>query len=134
MTAPTPVLGKTYPESDGNAVTVGLTASVVAGQVARAEGWAGIVVAAADSGEYAALNIKGEYQFIVPHSLAVSMGDVVRLDTTQFTGHTPNSGAYNKSAASATNIDLFKATNNAQVTSDGTLDVVRGILIVGAYS
>lgn len=130
----TPVVGHVHTESDGKSVTVALTATVVARQVARAQTWMGITDGAGDSGEYVSLSLQGEYQFLVPHSLAVVFGDTVRIDTTQITGHTPNTGAYNKNAASSTNLDLFKATRNAEATSDANIDVVTGILLVGAYS
>jgi hypothetical protein len=113
-------------ESDGNAVTVRLSATVVANQPAVAQGWLGITVGAGESGEYVALSLEGEYQFKVPASLEVSNGDIVRIDITDLTGNTPDDTAYNKDAASSTNVDFFKATRDKNAS-----DVVTGILLLG---
>lgn len=120
-------VGTTIPESDGNAVTVALIASVEQGQVAYAGGWLGVVAARdADSGDSVALSLRGEYQFQVPSSLSVAIGDIVCVDITQVTGHTPDSAAYNKSAVSSTNLTLFKATS-----AKDSNNVVTGILLLG---
>ena len=119
-------VGTTSPESDGNSVTIGpLSASVVKGQVAYANAWLGLADRSMDSGEYVALSLRGEYQFNVPSGLSVSAGDIVCVDTTQVTGHTPDSAAYNTNAVSATNLALFKATADKDDN-----DVVTGILLV----
>jgi len=112
--------------SDGNAVDVTLLASVVKDQVAVAEGWMGITGAAGASGEMVALSLRGEYQFKVPSALSVSKGDIVRIDTADLTGNTPDDTAYNKNAESSTNRNLFRATMDKN--SD---DIVTGILLVG---
>lgn len=119
-------VGGTFIEGDGNAVTVPLVATVVNNQVAFAGGWLGITARAGDSGDYVALSLRGEAQLYVPASLSVSAGDVVCIDTTQVTGHTPNDGAYNTNPASSTNLRLLKAT-----AAKDSRNLVTGILLVG---
>lgn len=127
----TPTLNGTFKRSDGKSVDVDLTASVVKGQVTYANSWLGLAGGAGDSGESVALLVDPqEYNFYVPHSLAVLKGDIVRINTASVTGHTPQSGAYTKNAASTTVLSLFKATRDAVATSDGNIDIVSGILIV----
>lgn len=118
----------THKESDGRAVKVDLLYTVSAEDVVYADGWLGVAVGAGASGDNVAINIdRNEYQFTVPSGLAVSKGDIVRLDTTAITtSHVPPDGAYNKSAESATNINLFKATSNKDANH-----VVTGILLSG---
>lgn len=115
-----------YKESDGNAVTGTLSYTVIAGQPAYIQGWLGITVRAGTSGYDVAMNIRGEYQFKVPSGLAVAKGEIVRIDTTDLTGHTPDDTAYNKSAASATNLSFFKATMDKNASH-----IVTGILLLG---
>lgn len=112
--------------SDGNAVDVDLLYTVVKGQPAYADGWLGITGAAGDSGDMVSLQLEGEYQFKVPSGLDVAKGDIVRIDSADLTGHTPDDTAYNKNAASSTNLDFFKATMTKN--SD---DIVTGILLLG---
>lgn len=118
----------TYYESDGASVTVSLVSTIVVNDVILANGWLGIANGAGDSGDSVALSIsRNEYQFTVPSGLAVSKGDIVRIDTTAVTGtNIPPSGAYNKSAESATNINLFKATADKDANH-----MVTGILLAG---
>lgn len=117
-----------WKESDGEAVNVSLIYTVVANAVAYADGWLGITRRSGNSGETVAMDIaRQEYQFEVPASLAVSKGEIVRIDLTQLsTNHMPPNACYNKNAASATNIDLFKATGNKLANN-----VVTGILLAG---
>lgn len=119
----------TYQESDGESVIVTLVSTVEANMVVLANGFLGISNRSGDSGGSVALTIdRREYQFTVPSGLAVSKGDIVRIDTTAVTGtNIPPSGAYNKNALSATNINLFKATED----KNGTTHVVCGILLAG---
>lgn len=118
-----------YKESDGKSIDVTLSYNSTPGNntVAYVEGWLGLNVRSGDSGDTVALNIEdAEYQFEVPASLSVSKGDIVRIDTTQVTGtHVPPDAAYNKNAASATNLSLFKAT-----AAKDSNNVVTGILLV----
>lgn len=117
----------TYKESEGRSVNVTLEAVVEGSQVAYVEGWLGVAGEYGEYGDMVALRVdRQEYQFEVPSGLSVSKGDIVRIDTTQVTGHTPDDGAYNKDAASATNIDLFRATSDKDANH-----VVTGILLSG---
>lgn len=120
---------KTYQESDGKSVDVSLVSTVEANMVVLANGFLGISNRSGDSGQSVALSIdRREYQFTVPSGLPVAKGDIVRIDTTLVTGtNIPPSGAYNKNALSATNINLFKATED----KNGTTHVVCGILLAG---
>ena len=119
-------VGATYKVSDGNAVTVGpLSASVSARQVAYANSWLGIAVRGMNSGEYVALNLRGEYSMEVPASLTANVGDIICIDTTQVTGHTPNDAAYNTNAASSTNLALMKVTQAKDASN-----IVVGILLL----
>ncbi len=120
---------QTYYESDGASVTVALVSTIEANMVVLAQGFLGISNESGNSGDSVAVSIRrNEYQFTVPSGLAVSKGDIVRIDTSAVTGtNIPPSGAYNKNALSATNINLFKATED----KNGTTHVVCGILLSG---
>lgn len=114
-----------HKESDGKAVTVALTSSVLKGRPIYAQGWLGITGGAGDSGDNVALDIlPQEYQFDVPSSLSVAKGQIVRVDITQLTGHYITDAGYNTSAASATNLSLFKATMDKDANN-----IVTGILL-----
>lgn len=121
-------LGATWKESDGQSVNVDLIYAVAGQRVAYVNGWLGITNEAKPSGYTIALNIaRQEFQFEVPAGLAVSKGEIVRIDLTQLsTNHEPPSACYNKSAESATNINLFKATANKSSNN-----IVTGILLAG---
>lgn len=114
-------------ESDGRSVTIDLSYTVVARQPAFGGGWLGITVGAGDSGEQVALEIFGEYQFKVPSGLSVAAGEIVRIDTTDLTGHTPDDTAYNKNAESSTNRNFFRATS-----AKDSNNIVTGILLTGS--
>jgi hypothetical protein len=118
-----------YKESDGQALNVTLSYPTQGKAVAYVNGWLGITERSGNSGEQVGLSIgRVEYQFEVPSGLAVAIGEVVRIDLTALgSAHTPPSAAYNKSAASATNIDLFKAT-----AAKDANNVVTGVLIANA--
>lgn len=119
---------QTYHESDGKAVEVTLTATVAKDQVAYVQGWLGLVTKDGVSGENTNLTIdEREYQFTVPSALAVAKGDIVYIDVTDLTGHTPDDSAYSKTAGS-NKIRLFKAT----AAQDGN-NMVTGIMLVGRY-
>lgn len=116
----------THKESDGKSLHVDLTATVTAKQVAVVDGWLGIVEEAGDSGDVVALTIDPiERQFTVPSGLSVSKGDIVYVDVTDLTGHTPDDTAYSTSAG-ANKVAFFKATAD----KDGN-DVVTGIVLPG---
>lgn len=119
---------ETYNESDGNSVNVTLSYTIEANAVVYAQGFLGISAESGDSGDSVAIRIdRREYQFTVPASLVVNKGDFVRLDTTAITStHIPPDAAYNKNVASATNINLFKATSAKDANN-----VVTGILLAG---
>lgn len=118
--------GNHHFRSDGQSVQVNLLYTVINLQPAYIEGWLGMVTHPGASGELSALSLRGEYVFEVPSGLAVAKGEIVRIDTTDLTGHTPDDTAYNKSAASATNLSFFKAT----MDKDGN-HRVTGILMLG---
>lgn len=116
-----------YFDAEAAAVTVTLSYSVESSAPVYAQGFVGISNRSGDSGDNVALSIgKAVYQFDVGASLAVSIGDVVRVDTTSVTGHMIPQAALNKNAASATNLDLFKAVENKDANN-----IVRGILMGG---
>lgn len=118
-----------HKHSDGKSLDVTLSYPTEGKAVAYVNGWLGITERSGNSGEQVGLSInRVEYQFEVPSGLAVAIGEVVRIDLTALgSAHTPPSAAYNKSAASATNIDLFKAT-----AAKDANNVVTGILIANA--
>lgn len=117
-------IGDTFFESDGKAVDVDLLHTVTKGQVAVIDGWLGITAGAGESGEEIALIVDDrEYQFYVPTALAVSKGDIVYIDVTDLTGHTPDSTAYSKTAG-ANKVAFFKATMDQDDN-----DLVTGILL-----
>ena len=117
-----------YKESDGKSVPVTLQYTTAAEAVAYVGGWLGITVTGGQSGDTVSLQIeRQEYQFEVPSSLAVAVGEIVRINLASLgSDHQPDDAAYNKNAESATNINLFKATS----AKDGN-NVVTGILLAG---
>jgi len=118
----------TFHESQGASVTVELISTIEANMVTLANGFLGISNRSGDSGGSVALSIaREEYQFKVPSALAVAKGDIVRIDTTAVVGtNIPPDNAYNKNAESATNVNLFKATEDKDANH-----VVTGILLSG---
>ena len=119
----------THKESDGLSVAVSLTATVTAKQVAFVEGWLGVTVRAGVSGDSAVLDISPvERQFTVPSGLGASKGDIVYIDVTDLTGHTPDDSAY-ALAAAADHVAYFKCTSD----QDGT-EVTGIVLAAGALA
>ena len=117
-------VGNTFFESDGKAVNVDLTATVVKAQVAVVDGWAGITGSAGESGDTIALIADDrEYQFEVPGTLDVSKGDIVYLEVADVTGHTPDSTAYSTTSGGG-KVAFFKATSDKDAN-----DIVTGILL-----
>jgi predicted RecA/RadA family phage recombinase len=113
----------TYHESDGKSVTVSATSAVLSGQVAYIQGWLGIAVRAASSGEDVALTVdRREYQFSVPASLTVNKGDDVYVDITDLTGHSIDESGY-YTATGSNRVKLFKAT-----AAKDSNNMVTGIL------
>lgn len=97
-------------ESDGKAVNVLLTSTVVKGAVIVVEGWVGLAGGAGISGDTIALIADDrEYQFKVPAGLAVAKGAIVYITVATITGHYPDDEAYTTTAG-AGKVALFKAT------------------------
>lgn len=114
----------TFFESDGKAVNVALTATVVSSQVAVIEGWLGITSNSGVSGDTIALNIdQREYQLEVPAALAVAKGATVYITIATITGHTPQDAAYT-TVAGAGKVALLKATQAKDANN-----IVTGILL-----
>lgn len=112
-----------YKESDGKSVPVALTATVEANQLAVVDTWAGITNEDGLSGETITMDISQfERQLIVPSGLAVAKGDVIYVDKTDLTGHTPDDTAYSTSTG-ANKVAVMKAT----AAKDGN-NVVTGIM------
>lgn len=121
-----PVGDRTHRESDGQSVTVDLLFTVRAGQLAFVNNWLGIASRSGDSGQQVALNIeRSEYQFQVPASLTVNIGDTVWVNPANRTGHTLNDSAYATSSG-AGRVRLFKATS-----AKDSNNVVTGIFLGG---
>ena len=113
-------------ESDGKAVNVDLTATVVYHQVAVVEAWVGITEEAGDSGDTIAMTVdEREYQWPVPDGLTVNKGDIIYVDTADLTGHTPDSTAYGTSSG-AGKIKLCKATAAKDTSLDSGSHFVTG--------
>lgn len=114
----------TYFESDGKAVNVALTYTVLRNQVAYIEGWLGIMAEGGDSGDSRAMTIdQREYQFTVPSGLSVAKGATVYIEVADLTGHTPDDTAYSTSSGGG-KVALFKAT-----AAKDDNHVVTGILL-----
>lgn len=97
-------------ESDGKAVNVLLTATVVKGAVIVAEGWVGLAGGAGVSGDTIALICDDrEYQIKVPAGLAVAKGAIIYITVATITGHYPDDEAYTTTAG-AGKVALMKAT------------------------
>lgn len=117
-------LPKTYFESDGKAVNVGLLYTVTKGQPIVAEGWLGIAGGSGDSGDTIALIADDrEYQFLVPTGLTVAKGDIVYVTVATITGHYPDDEAYTTSAG-AGKLAFFKAT-----AAKDANDIVTGVML-----
>lgn len=115
---------KAYFESDGNAVNVTLSYTVLAGAVAYVEGWLGIAGGGGVSGEQIALETDDrEYQVVVPAGLAVGKGQIVYITVATVTGHYPDDEAYTTSAG-AGKVAFMKAT-----AAKDSNNVVTGILL-----
>ena len=92
------------------------------------EGWLGIINESGDSGDERTLTSdRREYQFTIPDALDVSKGDIVYITVATVTGHTPDDGAYTKTAG-AGKVALFKATGDEYTDANGETSV-NGILL-----
>lgn len=112
--------------SDGKALDVALTSSVVKNDLIYAEGWLGIAQSDGDSDDTIAIAIdQREYIFHVGASLSVSKGNTVWVDVTALTGHLPTLSGWATSAGS-NKIRAFRA-----VTDKDSDNLVHGIFIGG---
>lgn len=83
-------------DAEGEAVTLTLTATVNAKQIAYINGWLGVTVASGASGQNIALEVcEKVYQITLPAALsAVAVGNIVYVTLASVTGHTPQTAAY----------------------------------------
>ncbi len=96
--------------SDGQSVTLTITATVIMSQVAVIDGWLGVTNNSGLSGALIALDIGlVERQLIVPAAFDPSIGDIIYITIATITGHTPDDAAYTD-AAGAGKIALGKVT------------------------
>lgn len=119
---------QTFLESDGKAVYLTLDRTIPAEVVIYKNGFLGITGSSGDSGGRVSLIIdRREYQFTVPATLTVNLGDTVYVDTAAMSGELiPPDAAYSTTAG-AGKIALFKAT----MTKDSNNNVT-GILLPSA--
>lgn len=115
-------------DSDGKAVRMVVSYDTPAQVIARVGTWVGFTQAAADSGDYIALEIiPREYQLQVPSSLTLPVGTKLYLDVSDYdnwAGHRPPDAAYTTSAGS--NLYLGKITR-----AKDSNNTVRLILLPG---
>lgn len=118
----------TYLESDGKAVDVQLEYTVPGqGEPVLVDGWLGLAMESANSGDYTALSIdQREYQFELPSGLSVSKGDTVYVTSADVTEHVIPDSAYSTTSG-AGKVALLKAT--ADEVSYGDNVMVTGILL-----
>lgn len=118
---------QTFKESDGKAVNVTLSSTVLKDWLVVVEGWIGIADSSGDSGEEIALSVDNyEYQLTVPSGLAVAKGAIIYITVATITGHRPDDAAYTTSAG-AGKVAVFKATAAKDVNN-----VVTGIMLASA--
>ena len=104
------VVGEAPYYSDGQSVTLDITATVITSQVAVISGWLGVTNGSGDSGTTIALDIGlVERQMIVPSTFDPSVGDIIYITIATITGHTPDDAAYTNTAG-AGKIALGKVT------------------------
>ncbi len=96
--------------SDGQSVTLTITATVITSQVAVIDGWLGVTNGSGESGALIALDIGlvGR-QLIVPSGFSPAVGDIIYVTIATITGHTPDDAAYTNTAG-AGKIALGKVT------------------------
>lgn len=118
---------QTFKESDGKAVNVTLSATVLKDWLVVVEGWIGIAGSSGDSGEEIALSVDNyEYQLSVPAGLSVAKGAIVYITVATLTGHRPDDAAYTTSPG-AGKVALLKAT-----AAKDANNVVTGIMLASA--
>lgn len=118
---------QTFKESDGKAVNVTLSYTVLKDWLVVVEGWIGIADSSGNSGEEIALSVDNyEYQLTVPSGLAVAKGDIIYITVATLTGHRPGDAAYTV-APGAGKVAVFKATAAKDVNN-----VVTGIMLASA--
>lgn len=118
---------QTYKESDGKAVNVTLSSTVLKDWLVVVEGWIGIADSSGDSGEEIALSVDNyEYQLTVPAGLTVVKGAIIYITVATITGHRPDDAAYTTTAG-AGKVAVFKATAAKDVNN-----VVTGIMLASA--
>ncbi len=114
--------------SDGKAVHVTLSSTVVKGDVIYAQGWLGVSGGAGDSGDVVANAIAPEeYNFHVGAALSVAKGQIVYVDVTTLTGHLPTLAGWTTSAGGGV-VPLFKATRAKDANN-----YVTGILLTEGW-
>lgn len=113
--------------SGADAVTVTLTATVVADQIAYASGWLGLAVEAGASGDSISLDREEQIiDVIIPSTLYgnVSVGNWIYFDSAEVTGHTLNDAALTTTATG--NTRLMKVVKKLS----GTTYAIRAVLDV----
>lgn len=118
--------GDTHFDSDGKAVNVDLSYTVVKGQVAVVEGWLGLASDSGDSGDTIALNIdRRGYQLVIPGTLSVAKGDIIYVEVADVTGHTPDSTAYSTtSGAGKQALGRAATAHYTGVNSERVVDII----------
>lgn len=118
---------QTFKESDGKAVNVTLSYTVLKDWLVVVEGWVGIADSSGNSGEEIALSVDNyEYQLTVPSGLAVAKGAIIYITVATVTGHRPDDAAYTTTAG-AGKVAVFKAT-----AAKDANNVVTGIMLASA--
>lgn len=103
--------GDMFKQSDGQSITVTLTATVAANSLAVVDGWLGMAVRGGESGDTCALSLEAAvYQIELPTALGLSAGDLVYVDLTDVTGNTPDDTAYSTSSG-ANRVPAFKCVD-----------------------
>lgn len=111
-------------ESDGKAVNVLLTATVVKGAVIVVEGWLGIAGGNGVSGATIALICDDrEYRIKVPAGLTVTKGLILYITIATITGHYPDDEAYTTSSG-AGKVAFMKITSDKDANN-----YVTGIML-----
>lgn len=113
-----------YFESDGKALNVALTSTVVKGAVIVAEDWLGIAGSDGDSGETIAMIVDDrEWQVEVPVGLTATKGMILYITVATITGHYPDDEAYTTSAG-AGKLAFMKLTSDKDANN-----IVTGIML-----
>ncbi len=117
-------VGQAPYNSDGQSVTLTVTATVVKDRVAVIDGWVGVTNGSGNSGDLVALGIDlVERQVILPAAFEPAVGDIIYITIATITGHYPDDAAYTNTAG-AGKVALGKVT----VVKDGN-DVAEYITL-----